>query len=68
MILKWTMWFHFIGFANTVHTRRDALRNEHVEKLLEDHKREKEYSESEMRPQKAEHQATLVVDTKCTES
>ena len=42
MILKWTMWFHFTGFANIVHTRRDALRNEHVEKLLENHKRKKD--------------------------
>ena len=68
MIFKWIMWFRFTGFANTVHTRRDALRNEPVEKLLKDHKQEKGYSESETRPQKAEHQATLVVDTKCTES
>ena len=34
MIFKWIMWFRFIGFANTVHTRHDARRNEPVEKLV----------------------------------
>jgi hypothetical protein len=48
--------------ANTLHVRRDALRNEHSEKFLEDNHWDQGYCEGQKGFAKAKHPAALVVN------
>jgi hypothetical protein len=48
--------------AYTLYVRRDALRNEHSEKFLEDNHRDQGYYEGQKGFAKAKHPAALVVN------